>query len=170
MYVLRICWQARGGYTRLYLCWHCHGHESHESQTSPSPTKGCRQPGQETVKNSVISFSHSKVVLPAVPTLHFHIIFTQFSQCFSRFVPTIFSQFAFSCAHVSHVLKLFFSHMFSHFRFCTFFLSCFSELCCQRILHSVQPLHCITVPETGHTSTCRSCRRPLTQFSHKAVI
>ena len=47
-FLRKICWRARGGYTRLYLCRQCHGHESHESQTSPPPTKGCRQPGQET--------------------------------------------------------------------------------------------------------------------------
>ena len=90
-----------------------HGHESHESQTSPPPTKGCRQPGQETVKNSVRTFFALKSGSACGPSTAF---FSQkfshnFSQCFSRLVP-------------DHFFTIFFSHIFRIFFHCfsrTFF-------------------------------------------------
>ena len=42
-------------------------------------------------------------------------------------------------------------------------------MCCPKGFHSVQSQHCVTVPETGHTTTCRSCPSLLTQYSHKQV-
>ena len=169
MCVLReICWQARGGKTRLYLCWQCHGHESHESQTSPPPTKGCREPGQETAKNPVNLFFALESGSACGPSTVF---FSQFLRTiFHSVFHVLFRPFFHDSffAHIFwHFLSLLFSHIFSHFRFSTFFFH-ISEVCCQKTLRSVQPLHCITVPETGHTSTYRSCPPLLTQYSHKA--
>ena len=65
----------------------------------PHPTKGCRQPGPKKVKNSVNFFSHSKVVLPAVPAMsfsqkffaHFFTVLPEgFFDGFSRFFHTLF--------------------------------------------------------------------------------
>ena len=42
-------------------------------------------------------------------------------------------------------------------------------MCCPKGFHSLQSQHCVTVPETGHTTTCRSSPSLLTQCSHKQV-
>ena len=72
---------------------------SHESQTPPPPTKGCKQPGPKKVKNSVKISSHSKMVLPAVPAMFFshknfshifHCVARGFFDGFSRFFRTFF--------------------------------------------------------------------------------
>ena len=160
---------VRGGYTRMRPCRQCHGNGSHESQTPPPPTKGCRQPGPKKVKNSVNFFSHSKVFLPAVPAMFFFTkIFRTFFHCVARgFLHVFFHDFF---AHFSH----YFSHGFSRRIFRTsllriFLTHFFIAVCCPKGFHSLQSQHCVTVPETGQTTTCRSSPSILTQYSHKQV-
>ena len=118
---------VRGGYTRMRPCRQCHGNGSHESQTPPPPTKGCRQPGPKKVKNSVKFFSHSKVVLPAVPAMFF---FTKIFRTFFTVLPEVFlTVFHDFFAHFFALFfARFFSQNFSHVPFThfsdTFFHSC----------------------------------------------
>ena len=78
---------VRGEYTRMRPCRQCHGNGSHESQTPPHPTKGCRQPGPKKVKNSVNFFRTQKwFCLRSQQCFFFHKNFSHsFSLCCQRF-------------------------------------------------------------------------------------
>ena len=120
---------VRGGYTRMCPSRQCHGNGSHESQSPPPPTMGCRQPGPKKVKNSVHFFSHSKVFLPAVPAMFF---FPQIFRTFFTVLPEGFCTFFLFHDFFAHFFALFFarffSQNFSHVPFThfsdTFFHSC----------------------------------------------
>ena len=159
---------VRGGYTRMRPCRQCHGNGSHESQTPPPPTKGCRQPGPKEVKKSVNFFLALKSGSACGPsnvffTKKFRTFFTVlpegFCMFFSRFFRTFFALF----------FARFFSQDFSHVPFTHFSDTFFIAVCCPKGFHSLQSQHCVTVPETGHTTTCRSSPSLLTQYSHKQV-
>ena len=113
--------------------------------------------------------SHSEVVLPAVPAMFF---FTKknshvFSLCCQRFFWRFFTIF------FAHFFALFFARFFSqnssHVPFTHFSDTFFIAVCCPKRFHSLQSQHCVTVPETGHMTTCRSSPSLLTQYSHKQV-
>ena len=119
---------VRGGYTRMRPCRQCHGNGSHESQTPPPPTKGCRQPGPKKVKNSVKFFLALKSGSACGPS---NVCFTKFlsrnfSLCCQRFFFPVFRDFfrtllrtIFRTAFLAE-----FSHVpFTHFSD-TFFHSC----------------------------------------------
>ena len=114
-------------------------------------------------------FSHSKVVLPAVPAMFFFTkIFRTFFHCVARGFFDGFSRF------FSHIFSHYFSHGFSRRIFRTsllhiFLTHFFVAVCCPKGFHSLKSQHCVTVPETGHTTTCRSSPSLLTQYSHKQV-
>ena len=79
------------------------------------------------------------------------------------------------CCTVFTIFSLIFSHCFSHRIFRTsllhiFLTHLFRAVCCPEGFHSLQPQHCVTVPETGHTTTRRSSPSLLTQYSHKQVV
>ena len=74
----------------------------------------------------------------------------------------------------SHIFSHHFSHGFSRGIFRTsllriFLTHFFMAVCCPKGFHSLQSQHCVTVPKTGHTTTCRSSPSLLTQYSHKQV-
>ena len=160
---------VRGGYTRMRPCRQCHGNGSHESQTPPPPTKGCRQPGPKKVKNSVNFFFALKSGSACGPSNCFLLtIFSHIFHCVARGVFDGF--FAIFFAHFSHN----FLHGFSHRLLCTallriFLTHFFIAVGCPKGFHSLQSQHCVTVPETGHTTTCRSSPSLLTQYSYKEV-
>ena len=119
---------VRGGYTRMRPCRQCHGNGSHESQTPPPPTKGCRQPGPKKVKNSVKFFFRTQkwFCLRSQQCFFSQKFFAHFSLCCQRFFCRFFAIF------FAHFFALFFarffSQNFSHVPFThfsdTFFHSC----------------------------------------------
>ena len=159
----------RGGYRRMRPCRQCHGNGSHESQTQPPPTKGCRQPGPKKVKNSVNFFFALKSGSACGPSnVFFHKNFSHIFHCVARGCFDGFSRF------FSHIFSHYFSHGFSRriFRTCLlriFLTHFFIAVCCPKFFNSLKSQHCVTVPETGHTTTCRSSPSLLTQYSHKQV-
>ena len=161
---------VRGGYTRMRPCRQCHGNGSHESQTPTPSNKGLQTTWPEkSEKFREFFFSHSKVVLPAVPAMFFFTkIFRTFFHCVARVFFAGFSRF------FSHIFSHHFSHGFSRRIFRTpllriFLTQFFIAVCCPKGFHSLQSQHCVTVPKTGHTTTCRSSPSLLTQYSHKQV-
>ena len=140
--------------------------------TNPTPpTKGCWQPGPKKVKKSVRFFFALKNGSACGPStvFFFHKIFRTFFHSVARgFFCTFFTIFSLIFSH-------YFSHCFSHRIFRTsllhiFLTHLFRAVCCPQGFHSLQPQHCVTVPETGHTTTCRSSPSLLTQYSHKQVV
>ena len=139
----------RGRYTRMRPCRQCHGNGSHESQPHPS-NKGLQTAWPEKSERFREIFSHSKVVLPAVPaTFFFHKKFSHiFSLCcqrvFARFF-TIFRTF-FRTIFRTVFLRIFRTSLLrillTHF---------FMAVCCPKGFRSLQSQHCVTVAETGHT-------------------
>ena len=160
---------VRGGYTRMRPCRQCHGNGSHESQPPPPPTKGCRQPGPKKVKNSVKFFFALKSGSACGPSnVFFHKNFSHIFHCVARGFFAGFSRF------FSHIFSHYFSHGFSRRIFRTsllriFLTHFFIAVCCPKGFHSLQSQHCVTVPKTGHTTTCRSSPSLLTQYSHEQV-
>ena len=159
----------RGGYTRMRPCRQCHRNASHESQTPPPPTKGCRQPGPKKVKNSVKFVFALKSGSACGPSnVFFHKKFSHVFHCVARgFLHFFFAIF-------SHIFSHYFSRGFSCRIFRTsllriFLTHFFIAVCCPKGFHSLQSQRCVTVPETGHTTTCRSSPSLLTQYSHKQV-
>ena len=85
---------VRGGYTRMRPCRQCHGNGSHESQTPPPPTKGCRQPGPKKVKNSVNFFFALKSGSACGPSYAFiHKAFSHIFHCAARGLLTVSHDF-----------------------------------------------------------------------------
>ena len=146
-----------------------HGNGSHESQTPPPPTKGCRQPGPKKVKNSVnFFFRTQKWFCLRSQQCFFHKNFSHIFHCVAKGFFAGFSRF----------FSLIFSHCFSHGFSCRIFrmsllriflAHVFIAVCCPKGFHSLQSQHCVTRPKTGHTTTCRSSPSLLTQYSHKQV-
>ena len=101
---------VRGGYTRMRPCRQCHGNGSHESQTPPPPTKGCRQPGpKKSEKFREIFFGTQKWFC------------LRSQQCF--FHKNFFAHF---CTVARGFLHVFFDDFFAHF-FALFFARLFSQ-------------------------------------------
>ena len=124
---------------------------------------------RKSEKKSVSSFSHSKMVLPAVRALPFsQNVFAHFSQCCQR----VFFAFFTICSLIFFALffALFFSLMFRTSLLHFFLTHLFRAMWCPHFFHSLQRQHCVTVPETGHTTTCRSSPSLLTQYSHEQVV
>ena len=96
----------------------------------------------------------------------------KFFAHFFTVLPEVF--FAGFSRFFSHIFSHYFSHGFSRRIFRTsllriFLTHFFIAVCCPKGFHSLQSQHCVTVPKTGHTTTCRSSPSLLTQYSHKQV-
>ena len=90
----------------------------------------------------------------------FHCVARGFFDGFSRFFSHIFSHY-FSHGDSRRIFRMSLLRIFlTHF---------FIAVCCPKGFHSLQSQHYVTVPETGHTTTCRSSPSLLTQYSHKQV-
>ena len=99
---------VRGRYTRMRPSRQCHGNGSHESQTPPPPTKGCRQPGPKKVKNSVECFFALKSGSACGPSnVFFHKFFRTFFTVLPEGFCTFFHDF------FAHFFALFFARLFS---------------------------------------------------------
>ena len=93
----------------------------------------------------------------------FHTFFTVLPEGFCTFFHDFFAHF-FALFFARLFSQNFFAHPFYVFFWHIFFIA----VCCPRVF-IVQSQHCVTVPETGHTTTCRSSPSLLTQYSHKQV-
>ena len=98
--------------------------------------------------------------------------FTKIFRAFFHYVARGF--FAGFSRFFSHIFSLYFSHGFSRRIFRTsllriFLTHFFIAVCCPKGFHSLQSQNCVTVPKTGHTTTCRSSPSLLTQYSHTQV-
>ena len=91
-----------------------------------------------------------------------------FSQCCQRFLLHFFSRFF--THFFAQFFALFFSQNFSHVTITYFLTHLFRAVCCPQGFHNLQPQHCVTVPETSHTTTRRSSPSLLTQYSNKQVV
>ena len=161
--VRETCWQRGVDTHACARADNANGNGFHESQTPPPPTKGCRQPGPKKMKNSVkFFFRTQKWFCLRSQQCFFHKFFSHIFHCVAR--------------GFLHVFFMIFSHIFSHDSshnfsrkilrtslLCIILAHFFIAVCCPKGFHSLQSQHCVTVPETGHTTTCRSSPSLLTQ-------